>query len=70
VQAADEPDVAVERHERAGAILLELDVAAADVAAPRIVGGQLDVVDDVGVFALRAGDGGRDLLAPARRGDV
>ena len=61
-EAAGEPDVPVDRHQHAGAILAELDVAGADGAFPGVDDRQADVVDDVGVggfaeFDLR-GDGG------------
>ena len=71
VQAADEPDVAVERHAHAGAVREELDVAEAHVAAPRIVERQRDVVHDVGVLRRRARDpAGRPPAASDARGSV
>ena len=49
-EAADHPDIAVERDDDAGAVLEELDVTGADVAAPRILERQREVVHDVGVL--------------------
>ena len=65
LQAAGQPDVAVQRDDDRGAILAELDVARADSAFPGIIDGQADMIDGVGLGAFGHAHLGLHLGLPA-----
>ena len=53
MQATHFPDITVNRHQHAGAVLQELHVAGTNVTPPGILDGELEVVDDEGVSGRR-----------------
>ena len=65
LQAAGQPDIAVERDDDRGAVLAELDVARADSAFPGIVDRQGDMIDGVGFGASGHVNFGLHLGLPA-----
>ena len=67
-EAGDEPDITVESDCGGVALVIkEGDVGEPDVALPRVVERQRDVVHDIGVVLLRERGLGGDGLGPVRR---
>ena len=65
LQAACQPDIAVEGDDHGRAVLAELDVARADGALPRIVERQADMIDGEGFGAFGHAHLGLHLRVPA-----